>query len=247
MYPEIKSRHKPWLKTPNSTICCCCSITHSCLTLCNLWAAACQASLPFTIFWSLLKLMSIESVMPSKHIVLLYPLLFLSSIFLRIRVFFNESNLCIRWPKYWSFSFSINPSNEYSELISFRIDWLDLLAVQGALKEYCPTPQFKSINSLKLSIFLWSNSHTHTWLHTAWTICESVDKVMSLLFNILSRLVMGFLPRSKHLLILFLQSPSTVILDPKEIVCHCFHCLPIYFPWSDGSGFHDLCFLNVEF
>ena len=134
MYPEIKSRYKPWLKTPNSTICCCCSITHSCLTLCNLWAAAYQASLPFTIFWSLLKLMSIESVMPSKHLVLLYPLLFLSSMFLKIRVFFNESNLCIRWPKYWSFSFSINPSNEYSELISFRIDWLDLLAVQGALK-----------------------------------------------------------------------------------------------------------------
>ena len=114
------------------------------------WTAALQASLPFTILQNLLKLMSIESVMPSNHLILCRPLLLLPSIFPNIRVFSNESAVCIRWPKYWSFSFNISPSNEHSGLISFRMDWMDLLAVQGTLKS-SPTPQFKSINSLVLS------------------------------------------------------------------------------------------------
>ena len=120
------------------------------------WTAAHQASLSFTISQSLLKLMSIESVMPSNHFFLCCPLLLPPSIFPSIRVFSNESALCIRWPKYWGFSFSISPSSEHPGLISFRMDWLDLLAVQGTLKS--PTPQFESINSSARSHFLWSNS-----------------------------------------------------------------------------------------
>ena len=128
------------------------------------WTAACQASLSITNSQSLLKLMSIESVMPSNHLILCCPLLLLLSIFPSIRVFSNESVLCIRWPKYWSFTFGISPSNEYSGLISFRMDWLDLLAVQGTL-ESSPTPQFKSINSMVLS-FLYSP--TLTSIHDQW-------------------------------------------------------------------------------
>ena len=118
----------------------------------TLWTAAHQASLSFTISWSLLKLMSIESMMPSHHLILCHPLLLLSLVFASIRVFSSESALHIRWPKYWSFSFRISPSNEYSGLISFRIYWFDLLAVQGTLQESFPTPQFKSINSSVLSL-----------------------------------------------------------------------------------------------
>ena len=117
------------------------------------WTAARQASLSITTSRNLLKLMSIELVIPSNHLILYHPLLLLTSITPSIRVFSNESVLRIRWPKYWSFSFSISPSNEYSGLISFGMDWLDLLAVHGTLKESSPTPQFKSINSLALSFF----------------------------------------------------------------------------------------------
>ena len=128
------------------------------------WTAARQASLSITNSQSFLKLMSIESVIPSSHLILCHPLLLLPSIFPSIRVFSTESVICIRWPKFWNFCFSISPSNEYSGLISSRIDWLDLLEVQGTLsKESSPTPQFKNINSLAFS-FLWSNSHIHTWL-----------------------------------------------------------------------------------
>ena len=146
---------------------------------------------------SLLKLMSIESVMPSNHLILCHPLLLLPSVFPSIRVFSNESALCIRWPKYWSFSFNISPSNEYSGLISFRMDWLDLLAVQGTL-ESSPTPQFKSINSSALSLLY---GPTLTSIHDygktiALTRQNFVGKVMSLLFNMLSRLITAFLPRS---------------------------------------------------
>ena len=123
------------------------------------WTAACQASSSITNSRSLPKLMSIESVMPSNHLILSRPLLLLPSIFPSIRVFSNESALCIRWPKYWSFSFNVSPSNEYSGLISFRMDWLDLLAVQGTLKSFSPTPQFKSTISLALS-FLYSPTLT---------------------------------------------------------------------------------------
>ena len=126
------------------------------------WTAACQASLSITNSQSLLKLMSIESVMPSNHLILSQPLLLLPSIFSSIRVFSNESVLSIKWPKYWSFSFSISPWNEYSGLISFTIDWFDLLAIQGTLKSLLQHSSKASI--LQHSVSLWSNSHIHTWL-----------------------------------------------------------------------------------
>ena len=129
------------------------------------WTAACQASLSITNTWSLFKLMSIELVMPSNHLILCHPLLLLPSIFPSLRVFSNESVFHIRWPKYWSFSFSISPSNEHSGLISFRIDGFDVLPVQGTLKSSSPTPQFKSINSLVLS-FLYSP--TLIFIHDYW-------------------------------------------------------------------------------
>ena len=137
------------------------SVVHSCLTLCDPMTAACQASLSITNSRSLLKLMSIESVMPYNHLILCYPLLLSPSIFLSIRVFSNESVLRIRWPKYWSFSFSIRPSNEYSGLISFRIDWLNLLAVQGTLKIFFNT-RVQKHQFFGAQLSLWSNSHIHT-------------------------------------------------------------------------------------
>ena len=157
------------------------------------------------------KPMSTESVMPSNHLILCHPLLLPPTIFSSIRVFSNESALHIRWPKYWSFTFKISPSNEYSGLISFRNDWLDLLAVQGT-QESSPTPQFKSINSSALC-FLHSPTLTSIrdhWKNHSLTRQTLVGKVMSLLLNMLSRLVITFLPRSKHLLISWLQSPSAV-------------------------------------
>ena len=182
------------------------------------WTAAHQASLSITISWSLLKLMSIESVMPSNHLILCHPLL-LPSIFPRVRVFPSESTLRIRWPKYWSFSFSISSSNQYSGLISFRMDWLDLLAVQGTLKSLLQH------HSSKASIFQFSAffivQHSHPYMTTgktkALTRWTFVSKVMSLLFNMLSRLVIVFHPRYKHPLISWLQSPSVLILEPKKI------------------------------
>ena len=178
------------------------------------WIAAHQASLSFITSQNLLKLMSIELVMPSNHLILCHPLL-LPSIFPSIKVFSNESVLCIRWPKYWSFSFSISPSNEYSGLISFRMDWFDLLVVQGTLKSL---PQHHSSKASVLwgsAFFTVQLSHPHmtTGKTIALTIWIFVGKVMSLLFNMLSRFVIAFLPRSKHLLISWLQSPSAVILD----------------------------------
>ena len=177
--------------------------------------------------------MSIELVMPCNHLILCHPLLFLASIFPSIRVFLNELALRIRWPRYCSFSFSISPFNDYSGLISFRTDWLDLLAVQVTLKSLLQR------HSSKASI-LWCSAFvmvqlSHPYLTTgetiALTIWMFVGKVMSLLFNMLSRLVITFLPRSKRLLISWLQSPSAVILEPpKNKVCHCFHCFPIYLP-----------------
>ena len=154
---------------------------------------------------SLLKLMSIKSVMPSSHLILCHPLLLLPPIPPSIRVFSDESTLPMRWPKYWSFSFSISPSNEHPGPISFRMDWLDLLAVQGTLKSILQ-PQFKSINSSVLSFLHVQLSHPYmttgkTIALTRWTF---VGKVMSLLFNMISKLVITFLPRSKHLLISWL-------------------------------------------
>ena len=152
--------------------------------------------------------------------------------------------------KYWSFGFSISSSNEYSELISFRIDWFDLFAVQGTLRSLLQHHSSKA-SILWCSAFFsvqLSLSHMTTGKTIALTRWTFVIKVMSLLFNMLSRLVIAFLPRSKCLLISWLQSPSAVIWEPKEIKSvTCFHCLPIYLPWSDGTGCHDLGFLNVEF
>ena len=162
------------------------------------WTAALQASLSITISRSLLRLMSIELVMPSNHLILCHPLLLLPSIFPSIRGFSTESLLCIRWPKYWSFCFSISHSNEYSGLVSFRMDWLDLLTVLGTL-ESSPTLQFKSINSLALTLIVQlSHPYMTTGKTTALTRWTFVGKVMSLLFNMLSRLVIVFLPRSKY-------------------------------------------------
>ena len=163
--------------------------------------------------------MSIDSVMPSNHLILCRPLLLPPSIFPSIRVFSNESVLCIRWPNYWSFSFNISPLNEYSGMISLRIDWFDLLTVQGTLKSLLQH------HSSKASIFQCSAfiivQLSHPYMTTGKTIALTrwtfVGKVMSLLFNMLSRLVIAFLPKSKHLLISWLQSPSAVILEPRKI------------------------------
>ena len=187
------------------------------------WTGAHQASLSITIFRSLLKLMSIESVMPSNLLFLYNPLLLLPSVFPSIRVFSNESALRIPWPKYWSFSFSISPSSECSGLISFRMDWLDLLAVQRTPKSLLQHHSSKASILQCLAFFMVQLSHPYmTIVKTiALTIWTFVGKVMSLLFNMLSRLVIAFLPRSKHLLISWLQSPSAVILESlKNKVCH---------------------------
>jgi len=185
--------------------------------------------------------------MPSNHLILCHPLLLLPSIFPRIRVYSNESVL-IRWSKYWSFSFSISPSTEYSGLISFRIDWLDRLAVQGTLKSLLQHHSSKASILQCSAFFIVQLSHTFmttvkTTALTSWTF---VGKLMSLLFNMLSRLVVTFLPRSKLFLILWLQ--SIICSDfgaQKDKVCHCFHCFLIYLPWSDGTRCHDISFLNV--
>ena len=167
--------------------------------------------------------------MPSNHLILRHPLLLQPSIFPSIRVFSNESVLCIRWPKYWSFSFSISPSKEYPGLISFRMDWLDLLAVQGTLKSLLQNNSKASICPCS-AFFIVQLSHPYmtTGKTIALTRQTFVDKVMSLLFHMLSRLVIIFLPRTKRLLISWLQSPSAVISEPKKIksatvspsICH---------------------------
>ena len=210
------------------------------------WIAAHQASLSITNSLSSLRLTSIESVMPSSHLILCRPLLLLPPIPPSIRVFSNESALRIRWPKYWSFSFSIIPSKEIPGLIFFKMEWLDLLAVQGTLKSLLQHHTSKA-SILRHSAFF-TVQLSHPYMTTGKTIALTrrtfVGKVMSLLFNMLSRLVITLLPRSKRLLISWLQSPSAVILEsPKIKVCHCF---PIYFPWSGGTRCHDFRFLNVE-
>ena len=155
--------------------------------------------------------------MPSNHLILYHRLLLLPSIFPSIKGFFNESVLRIRWPKYWTFNFSIRPSNGYSGLISFRMDWLDLLAVQGALKSLlqCHNSKASILQRSAFFIVQLSQPYMTTGKTIAFTRQTFVSKVMSLFFNMLSRLVIAFLPRSKHLLISWLQSPSAVILEPK--------------------------------
>ena len=175
-----------------------------------------QDSLSITNSRSSLRLMSFESVMPSSHLILCHPLFLLPPIAPSIKVFSNESTLCMRWPKYWSFSFRISPSYEYPGLVSFRMDCLDLLAVQGTQKSPLQHHSSKASILQQSAFFTVQLSHPYmttgkTIALTRWTV---VDKVVSLLFNMLSRLVITFLPRSKRLLISWLQSPSTVILEP---------------------------------
>ena len=208
------------------------SFTQLYLTLCNpMDYSMPDLSLPITNSQSLLKL-CLSSQWCHPTISSCRPLLLLPSIFPSIRVFSNESSLRFRWPKYWSFSFSISPSNEYSGLISFRMDWLDLLAVQGTLKSLL------QYHSSKASSFLYSPTLTSIhdyWKTIALTRGTLVGKVMSVLFNILSSLVIIFLPKSKHLLISWLQSPSAVILEPLQKSLPLFSLFPHLFPmkWWD--------------
>ena len=218
--------------------------------------AARQASLSSTNSQSLLKLMSIVLVMPSNHSSSVIPFSSCLQSFPASGSFPMSQFFASGGQSTGSFSFSFSPSNKYLGLISFRMDWLDLLAVQGALKSLLQHHSWKTSILQHSAFFIVQLSHPYmttgkTIALTRWTF---VGKVMSLLFNMLSRLVIAFLPRSDHLLISWLQSPSAGILEhtpphpaPKNKTSHCFHCFPIYFPWSDGTGCHDISFLNVEF
>ena len=228
--------------------CCCCQSPSHVWLLATPWTAARQASLSPTISRSLPKVMSIASVMPSSHLILWRPPLLLPSIFPNIKDFSSESAVCIRWPKYWSFSFSISPSKEYSELISLKINWFDLLAVQGTLRTLSSTAirRHQFFNAPPSS---WSSSYNPTWplgKTMALTMQTFVSRVISLLFKTLSRFVIAFLPRNKHLLISCLQSPSAVILEPKRgNLSLLLRFPPLYLPRSNGARCHDLSFFNI--
>ena len=210
------------------------------------WTAARQASLSITNSQNLLKLMSIESVMPSNHLILCGPLSLPPTIFPSIRVFSNVSVLRIRWPKYWCFS---HQSFRWIFRIDFIKDGLDIsLCSPRASQEYSQHHSSKASILWCSAFFIVQFSHLYmtTGKTTVWTRQTFASKIKSLLFNMLRRLVITSLPRSKCLLISALQSPFAVILEPPKIVCHCFHCFPTYLPWSDGTRCHDLGFLNVE-
>ena len=201
------------------------------------WIAARQASLSITNSRSSPKFMCIKPVMPSSHLILCCPLLLLPPIPPSIRVFSSELTLRMRWPKYWSFSLSISPSNEHSGLISSKIDWFDFLAVQGTLKSLLQHRSSKASILQCSAFFMVQFSHPYmttgkTIPLTRWTF---VGRVMPLLFNILSRLVLAFLPRNKHLLISWLQSPSVVILEPKKIKSFCGRTVLKHLPWLPWS------------
>ena len=198
------------------------------------WTAVCQAPLSSTISRSLLKLMSIELVMLSNHLNLWRYLLLLPSVFPSIRVFSSELALCIRWPKYWSFSCSISPSNEYSGLIAFRIDWFDLLALRETLKSLLQHHNLKASILQHSAFFMIQLSHLYmtTGKTTALTMWTFVSKVMCLLLNM----------DVKHLSISWLQSLSALILEPKKIKCHFSHFFSFYLPWIDGTRCLDLSF-----
>ena len=213
---------------------CCCSVAKSCPTLWDPWTAAHQASLSLTISQSLPKFTSIESVMPSNYLILCYPLLLRPSIFPSIRVFSNESVLCTRWSKYWSFSFSISPSNEYSGLSSVKIDWFNLLPVKGTLKNLLQHHNSK-VSILQHSGFFMvqlSHSYMTKGKTIALTIQIFASKVMSLLFN------------TYHLLISWLQSLSSVILEPKKIKSVTVSTVSLFYL---PCQINDLSFLNAEF
>ena len=204
-----------WMSQINQSVS---SVTQLCLTLCDPMDCSTPGLPVYHQLPGLPKLMSIESVMPSSHLILCCPLRLPHSVIPGIKVFSNESVLHIRWPKYWSFSFNISPSNEHPGLISLRMDWLDLLVVQGTLISLLQHHSSKASILLRSAFFMVQLSHPcmSTGKTKALTRRTSVGKVMCLLFNMLSRLVIAFLPRSKHLLILWLQSPSAVILEPKK-------------------------------
>ena len=229
------------------------SVAQSCMTLCDPMAlcdptGCCVPGLP--VHHQLLELAQTHVHWVSDAIQPSHPLSSPSSPAFNlssIRVFSNESVLHIRCPKYWSFSFTISPSNAYSGLISFRMAWLDLLAVQGTLKSLLQhhNSQTSILQSSAFFIVQLSYPYMTTGKTIALTRWNFVGKVMSLLFNMLYRLVITLLPRSKRFLVSWLQSPSDSGA-PENKVCHCFHCFHIYLPWSDGTGCHDLSFLNVE-
>ena len=193
-----------------------CSVTS--ISFLTPWIVARQASLSITNSQSLLKLISIESLMPS-NLIFCCPLLLLPLIFPSIRVFSSESVLHIRWPKYWSFSFSISPSSEYSGQISFRMGWFDLLAVQGTLKSLLQHHSSKASVLQHSAFFMVQLSHPYMTTGKAIALTKQtfVSKVMSLFFNMLSRLIIAFLPRSNHLLISWLQAPFAVVWEPKKV------------------------------
>ena len=201
--------------------------------------------LSYTISQSLPKFMSIVSVMPSSHLIIWCPLLLLPAIFPSIRDFSNESAVYIRWPNYWSFNFSISPSNEYSGLISLKIDWFDLTAVRGTLRSLLQHYISKASILWRSAFFTvqLSQPHVTTGKTIAWIIWTFLNRVMSLLFNTLSRFVIAFLPQSNHLLISWLQSVRSDFRPQEEEICHYFH--PFYLPWSNGAGCHDLMFFNI--
>ena len=212
------------------------------------WTTAHQASLSITNYWSLLKLISIESVMPSSHLILYCPLLLLPSIFSSIWVFSDESTPHTRWSNYWSFSFNISPSNEHSGLVSFRMDSLDLLVVQGTLKSLLQYHSSKALILLQSAFFIVQLSHPYmtTGKTIALTRQTLFGKVMSLLFNILSRLVITFLPRSKCKTFNFMAA-VTICSDFGASRNKVSHCFPIYLPWSDGTDAMILAFWMLNF
>ena len=221
---------------------CCCSwsVVKLCLFVTPRIVAR-QASLSFTIPRSMLKLMSIESVMPSNHLILCRPLLLLPSIFPGIRAFSNELALCIRWPKYWSFSFTISPSNGYLRMISFRLIWSPCCLRDS--QESSPTPQFKSICSLVLSLLY---HPTLTSIQEYWKN-HSFDFIDLCFLMCYLDLSYFFFPKEQASF--NLMAAVTVHSDfgvQENKICHCFHSFPFYLPWSDGTGGHNLSFLNVE-
>ena len=204
----------------------------SVLLFATAWTAACQAALSITNSWSLLKLMSIESIMPSNHLILCCSLLLPPSVFPSIRIFSKELAFHIRWPKYWSFSFSISPSSKYSVLISFRTNKLDMLDVQGTLNSLLQHHSLKTLVLWRSAFSMIQLSHTYmtTGKTIALTIRTFVGKVMSLLSNMLSRFVIAFFPRSTCLNVMAAVTTCSDFEGQKNNVCHCFHCLPIYLP-----------------
>ena len=205
------------------------------------WTAVHQPSPSITNSQSLLKLMFIKSVMTSIHLILCHLPFLLPSICPRIRVFSSES-FCICQPKYWSFSFSISLSNEYSGLISFRMDWFDLLAVQRTLKSLLQHHSSKA--SILQCLAFCMAQFSHPYMTIGKTIALTMQTFVG---QVVSRFVTTFLPKNKCFLISWLQPPFAVILEPPQSkLSHCFHCFPIYMSWSDRTRSHDLSFLNVE-